>query len=78
MRDRIVETYELWGRLIREGLATAQARGEISPSADCDQLTFEINAMLAEANGLFLLQGDARVFALARRGIADRLERAAG
>lgn len=78
VRDRIVETYELWGRLIREGLGTAQARGEISPSADCDQLTFEINAMLAEANGLFLLQGDARVFALARRGIADRLERAAG
>ena len=33
--------------------------------------------MLAEANGVYLLSGDRRAFDMARRGIADRVERAA-
>ena len=77
VRDRVVETYRLWTNLFEEALAEAQVRGEIAPSADRGQLTFEINAMLAEANGLYLLHGDPRYFHMARRGIADRLERAA-
>lgn len=78
VRDRVVATYVLWGRLITEALETARANGEIAVSADAPQLTFEINAMLAQANGLFLLHDDVRYFDMARRAIADRLERAAG
>ena len=33
--------------------------------------------MLAEANGLYVLNDDPRYIAMARRAIADRLERAA-
>ena len=58
-------------------MRTAQERGELDPSIDGAQLTFELNAMLAEANGVFVLSGDPRAFDMARRGIADRLERAA-
>ena len=58
-------------------MRTAQERGELDPSADPVQLTFEINALLAEANGVYLLTGDSGAFDMARRGIADRLERAA-
>ena len=78
VRDRVVATYVLWGRLITEALETARANGEIAVSADAPQLTFEINAMLAQANGLFRPHDDVRYFDMARRAIADRLERAAG
>jgi AcrR family transcriptional regulator len=75
VRDRVMATLRLWSELIEGGLAEARRRGEIAPSADCAQLTFELNALLAEANGLYLLHDDARYFDMARRGIADRLER---
>jgi AcrR family transcriptional regulator len=77
VRDRVLATLHLWSSLIEEGLTEARTRGEIAASSDCAQLAFELNAMLAEANGLFLLDGDPRYFDMARRGIADRLERAA-
>ena len=63
--------------LLEGAVRTAQERGELDPSIDRAQLTFELNAMLAEANGVFVLSGDHRAFDMARRGIADRLERAA-
>jgi hypothetical protein len=63
--------------LFVEALRTAQERGELAPDADPAQLAFEINAMLAEANGIYLLMGDTGAFDMARRGIADRLDRAA-
>lgn len=77
VRDRVVSNLRDWVGLFEEALATARERGEISPAADPDQLIFEVNAMLAEANGLYVLHGDPRYIAMARRAIADRLERAA-
>jgi AcrR family transcriptional regulator len=77
VRDRVLATLGLWSGLFLEGLEVARARGEIAESCDPAQLTFEINAMLAQANGLFLLHDDTRYFDMARRAIADRLERAA-
>lgn len=77
VRDRVVAVQRQWMTLIEEAVAEAQARGQIARSADAAQLTFEINALLAEANGLYLLYDDARYLDMARRGIADRLERAA-
>ena len=77
VRDRIVAVQRAWAELIEDALAVAQERGEIGAAADRAQLAFEINALLAEANGLFVLYGERRYIAMARRGIADRLERAA-
>ncbi len=77
VRDRIMAVQRAWTTLIEDALAEAQARGEIAPSADRDQLAFEINALLGEANGLFVLHADTRFIEMARRGVADRLERAA-
>ena len=77
VRDRIAAIYEEWSALLENSVRTAQERGELDPSMDPAQLTFELNAMLAEANGVFLLSGDPRAFDMARKGIADRLRRAA-
>jgi AcrR family transcriptional regulator len=77
VRDRVVSNVRQWKGLIEDALVEAAAQGEIAPSADTGQLFFELNAMLAEANGLFLLLDDPRYLDMARRAIADRLERAA-
>ena len=66
VRDRVAAVQSAWADLI----ASALRAGGVD---DADQLTFEINAMLAQANTLFLLHGDARSFDLARAGIRQRL-----
>ncbi|WP_217922415.1 TetR/AcrR family transcriptional regulator [Miltoncostaea oceani] len=77
VRERVVAVQRAWTALIEDALATARERGEIDADADPAQLTFEINAMLAEANGLHLVERDPRWFDMARRAIADRLDRVA-
>jgi AcrR family transcriptional regulator len=77
VRDRVVAVLRAWMGLFEDAIVIAQERGELAASVDPAQLTFEINALLAEANGLYLLSDDPRAFDMARRGIADRLERAA-
>lgn len=77
VRDRIVDFQSNWSELVASGLLAAQGRGELDPAVGIEQLTFELNAMLAHANTVFLLNGDRKVFDLARRTIRDRLERAA-
>src|SRR5262245_54160922 len=76
VRDRVVDFRRAWVELIEEGLRTAKERGDLGPSADPAQLAFEVNALLGEANGVYLASGDRRAFDMARHGIADRLERA--
>jgi hypothetical protein len=73
LRDRIAEVYDSWTGLLDENVSRAQELGQLDPSLDPDQLVFEVNAMLAEANGLFLLRRDPAVFDMARRGIEARL-----
>jgi AcrR family transcriptional regulator len=77
VRDRIVGVYGEWIALLEDAVRAAQERAELAESVDPAQLTFELNAMLAEANGVYLLTGDPRAFDMARRGIAERVERAA-
>jgi AcrR family transcriptional regulator len=77
VRDRIAAVHRAWGDLMRATIRQAQERGEIDAAVDPGQLAFELNAMLAQANGLFVLFGDPAAFDMARRAIADRLERAA-
>jgi AcrR family transcriptional regulator len=77
VRDRIAAIQSGWTELIAAGLRAAQRHGELDPQANLEQLSFEINAALAAANTLFLLDGDHKAFDLARRAIGDRLKRAA-
>ena len=78
VRDRVLGFFGEWTALFDDALAVAQDRGEIGPSVDRAQLAFEIGAMLNQANGVYMLTGDTRFFDMARRAIADRLERAKG
>ena len=77
VRERVVAVQRQWMDLFEGAIRTAQEWRELDPSVDPAQLTFELNALLGEANGLYLLSGDPGAFDMARRGIADRLERAA-
>jgi AcrR family transcriptional regulator len=73
LRDRVAEVYDGWTALIEGSVRRAQELGQLDGSLDPEQLAFEVNAMLAEANGLFLLRGDPRAFEMARRAIRARL-----
>ena len=57
-------------RLVRE----AREVGELSRSADPEQLAFECLALALGANGAFQLHRDHRSFAMARRAIRERLK----
>ncbi len=73
LRDRVAEVYAGWVGLLDACVRRAQELGELDASLDPEQLVFEVNAMLAEANGIFLLSGDRRVFEMARRAIEARI-----
>ncbi|MGD9570587.1 MAG: TetR/AcrR family transcriptional regulator [Thermoleophilia bacterium] len=77
LRDRLVGVQKGWWDLIEGGVREAQAAGEADPDADAVQVTFEINAMLGEANGLYLVVRSEEPLDMARRGVADRLRRIA-
>jgi len=76
VRDRIAAFQSGWAERIASSLGEAHRQGELQADASVEQLTFELNAILAQANALFLLQSDRKAFDLARRAIGDRLERA--
>jgi AcrR family transcriptional regulator len=68
--------------LMAEGLVAladmirdAQARGELDPDADADQLAFEIDALLEGANAHFMMFGSEEPLERARRAIRARLGR---
>lgn len=74
-RERIAAVQSSWANLIASGLREAQDQRQRDPDASIEQLTFEINELLAHANTVFMLQGDHTAFDLARRPIHDRLNR---
>jgi AcrR family transcriptional regulator len=78
VRDQIAAAQAEWAQRMATALGEAQRRGELDPHVGVEQLTFELNAALIQANALFLLHGDRKAFDLARRAIRDRLDRAAG
>jgi AcrR family transcriptional regulator len=75
-RDRIADFQARWSGRVASALRAAEGQGDLDPDTSIEQLTFELNAMLGHANTVFMLAGDRRVFALARRSIGDRLSRA--
>jgi AcrR family transcriptional regulator len=60
-------------RSLAETIRGAQARSEIHPHVDADQLAFEIDALLHGANAGFLISGDREPLERARRAIRERL-----
>ena len=77
VRDRITAFLSEWAELIASSLAAAQRQGDLNSDVSIDQIAFELNAMLAQANAVFLLYGDRKAFDLARRAIRDRIAQAA-
>jgi AcrR family transcriptional regulator len=73
VKQRLEEFAAEGMRALAETIREAQARGEVDPHADPEQLAFEIDALLHGANSAFLLSGEREVLERARRGIRERL-----
>jgi AcrR family transcriptional regulator len=69
LRDLMGGGVQWLAGLLRE----AQARGEVDPGADADQLAFEIDALLHGANAGFTLYRSDEPLERARRAIRERL-----
>ena len=75
IRDRVRAVLAGWDELLEANVRAAQRNGDLAPDADVGQLIFELNALLHEANGHFLLFHDTAALDRARTAIADRLAR---
>jgi AcrR family transcriptional regulator len=75
VRERVRAILEDWTRLLAANLREAQQQGDLRRDADVHQIAFEINALLHEANGHYLLFRDRAVLDRARMAIHDRLAR---
>lgn len=69
VRDRIANIQREWLGLFEANVRHAQQAGELAGTTDPAQVAFEVNAMLAGAHGMFLLQGDPVPLCRAREGI---------
>jgi AcrR family transcriptional regulator len=76
IRDRVRAVLTGWDELLEANLRAAQRQGDLAQDVDIRQLIFEINALLHEANGHYLLFHDTAAVDRARTAIADRLARA--
>jgi AcrR family transcriptional regulator len=76
IRDRVRAVLAGWDELLDANLRAAQRDEELAHDADIGQLIFEINALLHEANGHYLLFRDTAALERAQTAIADRLSRA--
>ena len=75
IRDTVRAVLAGWDELLDANLRAAQGREELAQDADIGQLIFEINALLHEANGQFLLFGESAALDRAQAAIGDRLAR---
>ncbi len=75
VHDRIATAYTGWLELLEGNARRAQQDGDLDRDLDAAQVTFEIIAMLDQANCLYMLLEDRAVIARARKGIGDLLER---
>ena len=62
-----------WDELLEANVRAAQRHGSLAQDADVGQLVFELNALLHEANGHYLLFGESSALDRAQTAIADRL-----
>jgi AcrR family transcriptional regulator len=73
VREKLAGVHRSWLGYLRRQVLDAQAAGEISAAEDPEQLVFELKAMLAMANTVFVLQKDRSALERARRGYRSRL-----
>ena len=76
IRDRVRTVIAGWTQLLETNLRHARQQGDLAADADTDQLIFEINALLHEANGHYMLFRDSAALDRAQTAIDDRLARA--
>jgi AcrR family transcriptional regulator len=76
IRDRVRAVLAGWDELLEGNVRAAQRHAELARDVDIGQLIFEINALLHEANGHYLLFRDPASLDRARKAIANRLETA--
>jgi AcrR family transcriptional regulator len=76
VRDRVVATYAGWMELFEANVRRAQEHGDLDADLDPAQLTFELIALLDQANSLYVLFRDPTRIEQGRKGLADRLARA--
>ena len=76
IRDRVRAVLAGWDELLEADLRAAQRHGDLARDVDIGQLIFEINALLHEANGHYLLFRDSAALDRARTAIDDRVARA--
>ena len=73
VRDRLVAVFDGWLGLLAETVRQAQAKGEVDPNEDPDQLAFELEAAFFLANNQFVVKHTAEPLERARRTIEQRL-----
>jgi AcrR family transcriptional regulator len=78
VREKLADSHRRWLGYLERQVREAQEAGEISAGEDPAQLVFELKAMLAMANSVFVLQREAEALERARRGYRARLAVATG
>jgi AcrR family transcriptional regulator len=77
VRDALAAEVSAWLRYLEGNARIAIERGELRAEVDPRALAFEINALLNAANSQSVLLDDDNGYAMARRGILERLRAAA-
>ena len=73
VRDAITEAMELWRSYLAVSISRAMDDGALPLLDDADQLVFELEALLSQANRASLLGGAAEPYHRAERAIEERL-----
>jgi AcrR family transcriptional regulator len=73
IRDRVRAVLSSWDELLEANIRAAQRAGGLPDDLDAGQLSFELNALLHEANGHHLLYRDDAVLERAQHAIDARL-----
>jgi AcrR family transcriptional regulator len=77
VRDRAVELWYEWLRLLAAAVRDAQAEGAIDTTEDPDQLAFELDAYMLLANAQFVVSQESTPIDRGRRALERRLAAAA-
>jgi AcrR family transcriptional regulator len=73
VREKLAEAHRSWLGYLERRSARRRRRGRYRPTRTPAQLVFELMAMLAMANSVFVLQGDHEALDRAWRGYRSRL-----
>lgn len=78
VHDEIAAAQAEWAGLLRTVAEQSITAGRLPPSADADQLAFQLTATLAGANLAYVLHDDPALLERARRAVDALMQQAAG